>query len=125
MTYYLLRCDSKVRQTRAPISKLIRMTIETGSITASVAAVDVVMFLMGKLNFLSGSITPSIILAKLYSNTTLAILNSRRNLSGGDEVSISGQPLSMIAFEQTPDHNILSVSSASEDSSSRGTKTFT
>ncbi|TFK74301.1 hypothetical protein BDN72DRAFT_80879 [Pluteus cervinus] len=82
------------------------------------------MFPMGKPKFLSGSITPSVILATLYSNTTLAILNSRRNSSGGDEESIPGQPLSVIAFEQTPDHNILSVSSESEDSSSGGTKTF-
>ncbi len=90
---------------------------------ASVAAVDVVMFLMGKPKFLSGSITPSIILAKLYSNTTLAILNSRRNLSGGDDVSISGQPFSMITFGQTTNSHALSVSRESEESS-RGTKTF-
>ncbi|TFK74302.1 hypothetical protein BDN72DRAFT_80880 [Pluteus cervinus] len=90
MTYYLLRCDSQVRQTRAIISKLIRMTIETGSITASVAVVDLVMFLMGKPNFLSPSITLSIVLGELYSNTTLATLNSRRNISGTDEVSTSG-----------------------------------
>ncbi|TFK74303.1 hypothetical protein BDN72DRAFT_789560 [Pluteus cervinus] len=109
MTYYLSRCNSKVRQTRALISKLIRMTIETGSITASVAVVVLVMFLLGKPNFFSASITLSIILGKLYSNTTLVILNSRRNISDIDDASTSGQPLSLLNFEQDPNCNILGV----------------
>ncbi|TFK74294.1 hypothetical protein BDN72DRAFT_80553 [Pluteus cervinus] len=91
MTYYLSRCSSKVRQTRTLISKLIRMTIETGTITASVATMDVILFLTGQPSLLSASLPLSIVLGKLYSNTTLAMLNSRRDISGSDEV-LSGRP---------------------------------
>ncbi|PBK82368.1 hypothetical protein ARMGADRAFT_1090416 [Armillaria gallica] len=42
MTYYLMRSTANFRRTRALITKLIRLTIETGSVTAVVALLNVI-----------------------------------------------------------------------------------
>ncbi|KAJ7626056.1 hypothetical protein FB45DRAFT_1060589 [Roridomyces roridus] len=79
-TYYasypeLYRFDTGFRRTHTLIVKLIRLTIETGALTAVIALIDLVLFLAfpGKpYLFTLGAILP-----KLYANTMLAVLNSR------------------------------------------------
>ncbi|KAJ7084541.1 hypothetical protein B0H15DRAFT_1023712 [Mycena belliarum] len=88
LTFYLWKTDSRFRQTRALISRLIRITIETGSLTAVVALVNAAMIYAfpGKPYFFTaGAVVP-----KLYSNTILAVLNSRFRIVGGRGDSSQG-----------------------------------
>ncbi|KAF8178214.1 hypothetical protein K438DRAFT_2180213, partial [Mycena galopus ATCC 62051] len=81
LTYYLWKHDSQWRQTHTLIIKLIRLTIETGSVTAFVAIADfgLLVGLPGKTYF----ITAGVLLPKLYANSMFAVLNSRFQIVGG------------------------------------------
>ncbi|KAJ7511533.1 hypothetical protein B0H11DRAFT_1694177, partial [Mycena galericulata] len=81
MTYYLAISNTGFRQTRALVTKLTRLTIETGSLTAFVALITLILFvaLPGTVYFT----TPAIVMAVLYANTLLAVLNSRFQILGG------------------------------------------
>ncbi|KAJ7734332.1 hypothetical protein DFH07DRAFT_928481 [Mycena maculata] len=81
MTYYLIIRDTGFRQTHALISKLIRLTIETGALTALAALATLILYLgfPGKGYFI---LTVNFVPA-LYANTLLAILNSRLQIVGG------------------------------------------
>ena len=61
------------------VTKFICLTIETGTLTATIAVVDAILFL----GFRDSDyhITPALILAKLYSNTLLVKFNSRITIS--------------------------------------------
>ncbi|KAJ7433989.1 hypothetical protein FB451DRAFT_1419319 [Mycena latifolia] len=81
LTYYLSKHDTGFRHTHALVTKLMRVTIETGSLTAVVALVNAAVFFAfpGKPYFFTaGAVVP-----KLYSNTVLAVLNSRFWILGG------------------------------------------
>ncbi|KAK7464990.1 hypothetical protein VKT23_006199 [Stygiomarasmius scandens] len=83
MTYYLVKSDKGLKRTHAVIRKLIRLTIETGSATATVAIIDCVLFLtVRKYPYHT---VPARCLGKLYSNTLMAILNSRMRIPGSRE----------------------------------------
>ncbi|KIM30389.1 hypothetical protein M408DRAFT_284721 [Serendipita vermifera MAFF 305830] len=58
------------------VQKVIKMTVETGAITTSAATVDLILFLRFPNNNLH--LIFCIPLAKLYSNTLLAMLNARK-----------------------------------------------
>ncbi|KAJ6530214.1 hypothetical protein B0H19DRAFT_1192500 [Mycena capillaripes] len=81
MTYYLAKNDTGFRQTRVLISKLIRLTIETGSITAVAALVNLILFFAypGKTYYA----TPALNMPKLYSNCIMAVFNARFQIVGG------------------------------------------
>jgi len=86
MTYYLSTRNTGFRSTNVLISRLIRMTVETGTITATMATLDVILFL--SFRHANYHTVPALILAKLYSNTCLAVLNSRiRILGSRDELA--------------------------------------
>ncbi|KAJ6580110.1 hypothetical protein DFH09DRAFT_1444531 [Mycena vulgaris] len=81
MTYYLSTVDSAFRRTRVFLSKLIRLTIETGSATALATLTSLTLFYAfpdRNYNFVSSFIIPT-----LYANTILAILNARLRIVGG------------------------------------------
>ncbi|KAJ7431544.1 hypothetical protein B0H11DRAFT_2261769 [Mycena galericulata] len=85
MTYYaslfsLAKKDTGFRQTHALVSKLIRLTIETGSSTALVAILVIVVFFAapGKGYY----VTPITFMSGLYANTMLAVLNARMQIVG-------------------------------------------
>ncbi|KAJ7867017.1 hypothetical protein B0H14DRAFT_2439893 [Mycena olivaceomarginata] len=81
MTYVLLVNDTGLRQTHALITKLIRLSIETGSVTALVAVTTAVLFYAfpERLYY----IVPVNIIPMVYANTMLAVQNSRFHISGG------------------------------------------
>ncbi|KAJ7453262.1 hypothetical protein B0H11DRAFT_2326507 [Mycena galericulata] len=81
MTYYLAISDTGFRQTHALVTKLIRLTIETGALTALVALITLILFvaLPGTVYFT----TPGIFMAVLYANTLLAVVNARFQILGG------------------------------------------
>ncbi|KAJ6580029.1 hypothetical protein DFH09DRAFT_1444405 [Mycena vulgaris] len=91
MSYYLSTVDSAFRQTRIFLSKLIRLTIETGSVTALVALTTLALFYAFPnriYNFL-----PALIIPTLYANTILAILNARIRIVGGRGTYISSMDM--------------------------------
>ncbi|PBK98064.1 hypothetical protein ARMGADRAFT_1161623, partial [Armillaria gallica] len=81
MTYYLQRSSTGFRRTKILITKLIRLTIETGSVTAAVALLDFILFFVFPHKTFYG--TPAFIMPKLYANTILVVLNSRIRIVGG------------------------------------------
>ncbi|KAJ6559987.1 hypothetical protein B0H19DRAFT_840686, partial [Mycena capillaripes] len=93
MTYVLLVNDTGLRQTHALITKLIRLSIETGSVTALVAVTTAVLFYAfpERLYY----ITPVNIMPMVYANTMLAVQNSRFHISGGRSTQPSSADVSV------------------------------
>ncbi|KAK0241075.1 hypothetical protein EDD85DRAFT_1019950 [Armillaria nabsnona] len=87
MTYYLMRRDTGFRQTRILVTKLIRLTIETGSVTAVVALLNLILFYAFPRQTFYG--TPALIMPKLYANTVYMVLNSRIRILGGRDTYTS------------------------------------
>ncbi|KAJ7113870.1 hypothetical protein C8R44DRAFT_795884 [Mycena epipterygia] len=87
MTYYLSKQSSGFRQTRILVSKLIRLIIETGSLTAVVAVVGLTLFYAfpGRVYYTA----VVAILPKLYANSILVVLNARFYIVGGRETQAS------------------------------------
>ncbi|PBK82097.1 hypothetical protein ARMGADRAFT_741851 [Armillaria gallica] len=85
MTYFLRRSQTGLKSTRILLSRLIRLSIETGTATAVIAAVHLALFLFYRSN--NYSTVPANVLVKLYSNTVLAVCNSRMTgrIRGGRE----------------------------------------
>ncbi|KAJ6580126.1 hypothetical protein DFH09DRAFT_1310070 [Mycena vulgaris] len=95
MTNYLSTVDSAFRRTRVFLSKLIRLTIETGSVTALVTLTALVLFYaFPNRNY---DLIPGFIIPTLYANTILAILNARIRIVGG-----RGTYLSLMDMMVTP-----------------------
>ncbi|KAK0186998.1 hypothetical protein F5146DRAFT_1063213 [Armillaria mellea] len=85
MTYLLCRAQTGLKSTRILLSRLMRLTIETGTATAAIAAVHMALFLAYHDN--NYHTAPANCLVKVYSNTVLAVCNSRmtRRIRGGRE----------------------------------------
>ncbi|KAJ6537827.1 hypothetical protein B0H19DRAFT_961969, partial [Mycena capillaripes] len=101
MTYYLSKRVTGFRQTRALISKLIRLTLETGSLTALLAVTNLIVFLAfpGR----SYYIIPTVLMARLYAICILVVLNSRSEIVGGRGTSEkSTDLLSTPSYLRTP-----------------------
>ncbi|KAJ7132619.1 hypothetical protein C8R46DRAFT_1140430, partial [Mycena filopes] len=81
MTYYLARSDTGFRRTHALITKLIRLSIETGILTALMALLILVLFfgLPGKAYYS----VPGTFIPMVYANTMFAVLNSRFQILNG------------------------------------------
>ncbi|KAF9072056.1 hypothetical protein BDP27DRAFT_1418416 [Rhodocollybia butyracea] len=87
MTYYLSHMESGFKSTHSLITKYTRLTIETGSVTALVALLDIILFF----GFPTKGyyITPVVIMPKLYANSILVVLNARMRILGGRRVYMS------------------------------------
>ncbi|RDB21486.1 hypothetical protein Hypma_011894 [Hypsizygus marmoreus] len=89
MTYLLLRAGNKHhRQTNDIVMRIVQLTVETNSVSATVAIVSLILFAgaPGTTYF----ITPTMILGKLYANTLLVTFNNRAFL----HKSTTSQPFS-------------------------------
>ncbi|KAJ7448960.1 hypothetical protein FB451DRAFT_1567106 [Mycena latifolia] len=91
MTYYLSKQVSGFRQTREMVSKLIRLTIETGVVTAVVAITNVILFYAfpdGRAYYVASTG----VMPRLYSICILVVLNARCEIIGSrvTEVSSTG-----------------------------------
>ncbi|KAK0222463.1 hypothetical protein EDD85DRAFT_1028251 [Armillaria nabsnona] len=93
MTYYLMRSDTGFRRTRLLVTKLIRLTVETGSVTAVVALLNLILFFGFPHQTFYG--TPALIMPKLYANTVYMVLNSRIRIMGGRDTYTSSTDLSI------------------------------
>ncbi|PPR03485.1 hypothetical protein CVT26_007891 [Gymnopilus dilepis] len=83
MTYYLSRTQTQWRQTRQIVQKLIRLIIETGTLTATIAIINLILSLLpGKPTYFQAT---SGILGKMYSTTMMVVFNSRMKILGGSQ----------------------------------------
>ncbi|KAJ7776062.1 hypothetical protein DFH07DRAFT_1056768 [Mycena maculata] len=96
MTYYLIMSDTGFRQTHAMVTKLIRSTIQTGSLTASVAVVTVILFFAFPEK--GYYLTPITFMPGLYANAMLALLNSRLKILGNGSTFSTADTMSFPAF---------------------------
>ncbi|KAK7052973.1 hypothetical protein VNI00_004293 [Paramarasmius palmivorus] len=99
MTFVLSRLNGGFQETRDLVRRIIRLTMETGSLTAAVALVDLIVFLV--LPDDNYHIVPALVLAKLYSNSLLVVFNSRLRIPharGNDSESVPTASGGHIAF---------------------------
>ncbi|KAK0225148.1 hypothetical protein EDD85DRAFT_958886 [Armillaria nabsnona] len=81
MTYYLIRSNTGFRQTQILITRLIRLTVETGTVTAVFALLNLILFFaFPHQTFYT---PPTLLMPKLYANTIYMVLNSRIRIMGG------------------------------------------
>ncbi|KAG5635021.1 hypothetical protein H0H81_012689 [Sphagnurus paluster] len=81
MTNLLLRSRTQQhQQTDKVLVRIVRLTVETNSVTASVAVVVLICLLAIPDNY-GISMAPAYALGKLYSNTLLAVFNNRVYMS--------------------------------------------
>lgn len=88
MTYLLLKARHEHRQTNAILYRLVRLSVETNVVSATVALICVIVYFAapGTNYFISATF----FLGKIYSNTLLVTLNNRFFLSrAGDPPSVS------------------------------------
>ncbi|KAJ7309470.1 hypothetical protein DFH08DRAFT_757351 [Mycena albidolilacea] len=81
MTYYLSKSDTGFRQTRVLVSKVVRLTIERGSLTALAAVINLTLFFAFPDR--TYYTVPAALMPKLYANSILIILNARFQIIGG------------------------------------------
>ncbi|PBK66303.1 hypothetical protein ARMSODRAFT_1021504 [Armillaria solidipes] len=93
MTYYLMRSTNDFRRTRMLVTKIIRLTIETGSVTAVVALLSFVLFIAFPHHIFF--ITPGLLVPKLYANCVYMVLNSRFQIIGGRDTHMSPTDMSI------------------------------
>ncbi|KAJ6580134.1 hypothetical protein DFH09DRAFT_325254 [Mycena vulgaris] len=91
MTYYLSTVDSAFRKTRVFLSKLIRLTIETGSVTA-VATLTTLGLFYGFPDR-SYDFVPAFIIPTLYANAILVVLNARIRIGGARGTYVSSMDM--------------------------------
>ncbi|KAK0451653.1 hypothetical protein EV421DRAFT_1976493 [Armillaria borealis] len=84
---------------------IIRLTIETGSVTAVVALLTFILFII--FPHQTFYITPALLVPKLYANATYMVLNSRFQIIGGRDTYMSSTDMS---FTTTMIRDITSAS---------------
>jgi len=83
MFYYLWQAkkSTTIQRTTSLITRLIRLTVETGLIVTTISLVTSILFVTSpKTGFYA---VPLLVLSKTYSNCLLAVLNSRSRIAGG------------------------------------------
>ncbi|TFK32051.1 hypothetical protein BDQ12DRAFT_635431, partial [Crucibulum laeve] len=80
MIYYLTRSRTGFQSTNLLITRIIRITVETGLICATFAILDLSFFLAFQDN--NYHLAASVPLSKLYANSLLVVLNARVRIVG-------------------------------------------
>ncbi|KAK0451665.1 hypothetical protein EV421DRAFT_1976621, partial [Armillaria borealis] len=105
MTYYassfslslifidLMRSTTNFRRTRMLVTKIIRLTVETGSVTAVVALLTFILFIGFPHQIFFA--TPGLLVPKLYANCVYMVLNSRLQIIGGRDTYMSSTDMSI------------------------------
>jgi len=78
LIYALMRVKTPFRKTEAVITKIIRVTMETSSITASIAIINLVLYLA--LPNAAYHLLPQLIMGKMYAISVMVTLSSRKDL---------------------------------------------
>ncbi|KAK0483068.1 hypothetical protein EDD18DRAFT_1432427 [Armillaria luteobubalina] len=87
MTHYLTRSSTSFRCTQILVTKIIRLTIETGSVTGIAALLTIILFFA--FTHQAFYMTLSLVNSKLYANSTYMVLNSRIRIMGGRDTYTS------------------------------------
>ncbi|KAK0485596.1 hypothetical protein EDD18DRAFT_673532 [Armillaria luteobubalina] len=87
MTYYLMRTNTCFRRTQIMVTKLIRLTVESGAVTAIGAILNLILFFAFRDQIYY--ITLALIMPKLYANSVYMVLNSRIRIMGGRDTYTS------------------------------------
>ncbi|KZP05245.1 hypothetical protein FIBSPDRAFT_877751 [Athelia psychrophila] len=92
LSYYLQKRKTNFSTTDDVVNRIIRLTVQTGAITAVWAAIDLIVFLVDN----TGThLIFNVPLSKLYSNSLMSSLNSRKGWNfGGTEGASSGDVIS-------------------------------
>ncbi|KIM49805.1 hypothetical protein M413DRAFT_21943 [Hebeloma cylindrosporum] len=86
MTYHLSRYEPTVKETRIILKKIIRLTVETGTLTA---VIGIVCFSIAILpNNPYSYKVPMAVIGKVYANSMLVLINSRMVLLGPEQTSL-------------------------------------
>ncbi|KAF8956589.1 hypothetical protein BDZ97DRAFT_182300 [Flammula alnicola] len=97
MTYYLRSRDSGVMETHVLITRVIRLIVETGTLTATIAIVTLILnYLPGQPTYYQASVGA---LGKVYSNSMMVVFNSRMRVASVNSTSTSNEvpiPLSHV-----------------------------
>ncbi|PBK82350.1 hypothetical protein ARMGADRAFT_1090403 [Armillaria gallica] len=109
MTLYLMRRTTNFRRTRILVTKIIRLTIETGTVTAVVALLTFILFIAFPHQTFRAA--PSLVMPKLYANAVYMILNSRFRIVGkrdtyesSMDISITTTMIRNITSSQSTEH---------------------
>ncbi|KAK0221087.1 hypothetical protein EDD85DRAFT_1028618 [Armillaria nabsnona] len=89
----LMRSITNFRRTRMLVTKLIRLSIETGSVTAVAAVLNIALFVAFPYRIVY--IVPALLMPKLYTNTVYMVLNSRIRIIGGRDTYMSSTDMSI------------------------------
>jgi hypothetical protein len=96
MTYSLSRRKSPWKATQRIIQKLIRLIVATGALTAAVSIVNLILIVLPG-NHPTYYEATTVILAKLYSNAMMVVLNNRivfsRTENGSTDYSLDSTQL--------------------------------
>ncbi|KAK0226572.1 hypothetical protein IW262DRAFT_1480634, partial [Armillaria fumosa] len=87
MTYYLMRSNTRFRRTQIMVTKLIRLTIESGAVTAIGAILNLILFFAFRDQIYYSTL--ALIMTKLYANSVYMVLNSRIRIMGGRDTYMS------------------------------------
>jgi len=89
LVWSLLRVKSTFHKTETVVTKLIRLTLETGSLTACIAVINLILYLA--LPGFAWHLIPQLIMGKMYGMCVLYTLGSRKDLrtilTGSDHAS--------------------------------------
>ncbi|KAK7056371.1 hypothetical protein VNI00_002925 [Paramarasmius palmivorus] len=96
MMYLLSRYDSSFQKSKNIIRRITRLILETGSVTAIVAVCLLVLLVIGTMSGDAFYFAPSAVLAKVYSNSLMVLVNSRMQIVGRDSDSV--KPTSGLVF---------------------------
>ncbi|PBK66293.1 hypothetical protein ARMSODRAFT_960237 [Armillaria solidipes] len=107
MTHYLIMRTTNFHHTQMLVTKIIRLTIETGSVTAVVALLNFVLFIV--FPHQTSYITPGLLVPKLYANAVYMVLNSRFQIIGGRDTYMSSTDMNV------PDMMARDITSQSAD----------
>ncbi|KAK1227048.1 hypothetical protein PQX77_009958 [Marasmius sp. AFHP31] len=99
MTYVLAKYNGGFTETRNHVNRIIRLTMETGSLTAIVTSLHLILFVvMPNKNY---HIAPDIVLAKLYSNSLMVVFNSRMQVHSSRGCLQSNDPSGVAGIDST------------------------
>ncbi|PBK86488.1 hypothetical protein ARMGADRAFT_529128 [Armillaria gallica] len=87
MTYYLMRSKTGFRRTQIMVTKLIRLTVESGLMTAVGTLLNLILFFAFRDQIFYSTL--ALIMPKLYANSVYMVLNSRIRIMGGRDTYTS------------------------------------
>ncbi|TFK31717.1 hypothetical protein BDQ12DRAFT_739835 [Crucibulum laeve] len=106
MLFYLSRAETTIKPTQALLSRIIRLSIGTGALTAVVSIIDLALYFGSHRVAGSYSSTTSLIMGKLYSNSAMVVFNSRSSLFTGQNGREVTDIILSTEFRRTPTQDV-------------------